>query len=168
MITQERLKEVLRYEPETGFFFWRVRKANCISIGDRAGSLSSDGYWHLRIDGKQYKAHRAAWLYVHGAFPKGHLDHKNQIKTDCRIENLREATREQNLANQGSRKSYSNLRGVYWRKAMGKWGAQISRNRKHIHLGFFSTAEEAHAAWCVVAKQLDGEFFYSGTERSPL
>lgn len=165
MITQDRLKEVLRYEPETGFFFWRVRKANRLSVGDRAGSPNSEGYWHIYIDGKLYKAHRLAWLYVHGAFPKAYMDHKNHIKSDCRIENLREATRQQNGANQPARGGHR-LKGASWRRDVNKWAAYISRGGKRTHLGHFDTAEEAHAAWCEVAKQLHGEFFYSGSERS--
>jgi len=162
MITQDRLKEVLVYDAETGFFYWKVRKSYCIKIGDRAGNLKVDGYWGIKIDEKTYHAHRLAWLYTYGEFPKGHLDHKDRVKSDCRIDNLREATREQNLANQKARRSRSGLRGVHWHKRTKKWAARVTRNGKQDHLGYFHTAEEAHAAWCVAAAAFHGEFFYSG------
>ena len=67
-LTQARLKELLRYEPETGAFYWLVAKSSRAQIGDRAGGLRSDGYWYIRIDGKNYVGHRLAWLYTYGHF----------------------------------------------------------------------------------------------------
>ena len=165
MITQDRLKEVLCYNPETGFFFWRVAKAQCIQIGSLAGNTNMYGYWAIKIDKKTYLAHRLAWLHEYGRFPKGSLDHINRIRTDCRIANLREATSEQNMANRKAQRSRSNLKGVAWKKSYNRWSAQIKRNHKRMHLGYFDTAEEAHAAWCEVAKQFDGEFFFSGASQ---
>jgi hypothetical protein len=157
MLTQARLKEVLRYDDRTGEFYWLVQPG---SRGDlinrRAGCLSVPGYWVIVIDGKHHRAHRLAWLYVHGYFPK-ELDHKNRIKTDNRIANLREANRNQNLANQ----SREGLKGAY--KRGNKWQAKMRHNNKTIHLGTFNTPQAAHAAYCHAAKKQYGKFFYSGS-----
>src|SRR4051812_32087311 len=100
MLTQARLQQVLRYNRRTGVFYWRapIRAVR----GSPAGARNSWGYWQTRIDGKQYKNHRLAWLYVYGCFPNGRLDHKNRNNSDNRISNLRVATPGQNRANSSS------------------------------------------------------------------
>lgn len=157
MITQTRLKELLRYDPETGEFFWKVNVARNVHAGMRAGRL--DGYWKIRIDGKGHLGHRLAWLYVYGHFPSSQLDHKNHNIESCRIADLREATPAQNG---GNKTAYgrSGYKGARWRK--NRWEAQMTKNYKTIYLGRFRTPEAAHAAYCKAAKNLHGEFFYSG------
>jgi hypothetical protein len=160
-LTQARLKELLRYEPETGHFFWRVAKARRIQIGDRAGSNSGNGYQCIVIDGSSHRAHRLAWLYVHGRFPNGQLDHKNRNPSSCRIADLREATNCQNHANSRTRRdNRSGLKGVQQRGY--RWIANIQHKGKRTCLGTFDSPEQAHAAYSAVAKDLYGEFFYSG------
>lgn len=63
------------------------------------GSLDKDGYLIIKIKGRQFKAHRIAWLLCHGDFPKCELDHKNRNRLDNRIENLRESNRKEQIAN---------------------------------------------------------------------
>jgi citrate synthase len=92
MITQKYLKSILYYSENTGNFIWRVRKSNRTNIGDVAGKLSFCGYVVIKIDGKEYKAHRLAWLYVHGNHPENQIDHANRNREDNRIKNIREAT----------------------------------------------------------------------------
>ncbi|MGE1723358.1 HNH endonuclease signature motif containing protein [Enterobacter hormaechei] len=92
MITQARLKECLDYDPLTGSFTWIKSTAYCIKPGMPADSLTCNGYIGIKLDGKNYLAHRLAWLYMFGEFPPGHLDHINCVRTDNRIANLRPAT----------------------------------------------------------------------------
>ena len=61
MLTQERLKEVLYYNPEIGEFIWNISHEN-IREGDVAGTKTDFGYIAIRIDNKIYKAHRLAWI----------------------------------------------------------------------------------------------------------
>ena len=68
----------------------RARKAPATRAD--AGGDSSNGYWYIRIDGKGYLGHRLAWLYMHGHFPDGLLDHKTRNPSSCRIADLRKAT----------------------------------------------------------------------------
>jgi hypothetical protein len=163
MLTQTRLKKVLRYEPKTGEFFWLVTLSSAGQVGTRAGQLSkSTGYWRIDVDGRAYRGHRLAWLYMHGHFPEGQLDHKTRDRSSCRIEDLREATQSQNLMNSKTRPSRSGLKGAHWRSREQTWISSIKRNGKQIHLGYFATAEDAHQAYCEAAKSTFGEFFCSG------
>ena len=75
----ERLRELLSYEPETGVFRWRVSRGPAVA-GSVAGSLTTYGYIKIKVDGRFYRAHRLAWIYVHGVWPSKDLDHKDENK----------------------------------------------------------------------------------------
>jgi HNH endonuclease/AP2 domain len=162
MITQARLKKLLRYNPKTGEFFWRVvRGKRTDLVGRCTGCPDRQGYLVIRIDDKLYRAHRLAWLYVYGKFPNRQLDHKNRNRADNRILNLRESTQGQNVGNAKiHRDNKSGLKGVT--RIKNSWVAQIGKNYKNIHLGCFRTPEAAHAAYCAAAKKLHGKFFHAG------
>lgn len=150
ILTQERLKELLDYDPETGIFTRKTRAAKRVQIGDIAGSMHSKGYWVVKIDNRSHKAHRLAWLYVYGVWPTADLDHVNGIRNDNRICNLREAPNgmnAQNMRHAASNNKSSGLIGASWHKQTKKWNAQITHGNRRIHLGLFDSAEEAHAAY---------------------
>src|SRR4051812_36538770 len=116
----ERLHELLDYQPDTGVFRWKKRRGPR-SAGAIAGSVATKGYWRITLDGQECLAHRLAWLYVHGTWPDGELDHIDQVKTNNRISNLRPVTSSQNKQNISGpqRNNASGHRGVYW--ANGAW-----------------------------------------------
>lgn len=146
-LTAEYLRSVLAYSQETGIFTWKVSHARRIRVGDAAGCLGSKGYLHIQLQSRLYKAHRLAWLYVLGEWPKLDIDHINRNRSDNRIANLREVTHKQNLQNAGKYShNTSGHTGVYWYKQTAKWQAQIAHHQKKIHLGFFNTIEEAISA----------------------
>jgi hypothetical protein len=157
-LTQERLKSLLDYDSSTGLFRRKVRTSYC-RIGDIAGSRTANGYWVIWVDGTRRFAHRLAWLFTHGAWPREHLDHKNGVMTDNRIENLREATYSQNQANSKLRKM-RRYKGVYLQKdgRRNPWEAQIRKDGKTHHLGHFATEFEAHQAYIGAAREMHGEF----------
>jgi hypothetical protein len=178
MISQKRLKELLRYNRRTGLFHWRRDHGYRIKAGALAGChmTHKDGYKRIaiKIDNRSYSAHRLVWLYVYGRFPAATIDHKNWNGQDNRLVNLREATKTQNIiykkaARNRSKASngYSGLQGVYRASyrykgklvIRSKWIAHISRNGKRIHLGSFDTAKAAHAAYCKAGRKMHGEFF---------
>ena len=158
-MTQDELKELLDYAPETGIFRWKIYKNQSAKIGDVAGTLCSNGYRHININRKRYLEHRLAWLYIHGEWPKKEIDHINGIKDDNRIENLREATRSENECNKTKRRdNTSGYKCIGWNKAAQKWCARIQIYNKRKHLGLFDSKEEAYAVYCKAAKELHGEF----------
>lgn len=146
-LTAEYLRSVLHYDPATGVFTWKVRTAHNVKVGDVAGCRGGGCYLCIRVCSRLYRAHRLAWLYVYGAWPKDQLDHINRNRSDNRISNLREVTNKQNLQNAGKYShNTSGHSGVYRYKRDSKWRAQIKHNQKHISLGYFNTIEEAIAA----------------------
>jgi len=164
MLTQERLKERLHYDPDTGIFTWRVTLNNAVKKGFVAGYKRTSGYRSIVVDGKKYFSHRLAWLYIRGTWPAHQIDHINNVKDDNRICNLRESTHGQNQHNVGKRTdNTSGYKGVTFCRALKKYKAQIQINRKNTHLGYFVCPKEAHAAYCAAAEEHHGEFANDGT-----
>jgi hypothetical protein len=158
MITQRRLKELLAYEPATGFFRWRVTKSNRAVAGSIAGG-PRDGYWGIRIDGRMHSAHHLVWLYSHGHFPAGELDHKDVNPMNNRLGNLRPATRAQNAVNRPApANNTSGHKGVYWCidawRVYANWQGKRYWGGKHTDLVAACRAQEA------LANKLQGEFAY--------
>lgn len=140
-LTVQRLKEVLNYDENTGLFTWRVKHAHARTT---AGTKDYYGYCVIRIDGKLYKAHRLAWLYTYGEWPVKSLDHKNQVKDDNRISNLREATQSENMHNIRLRSNNkSGVSGVVWRSDRNKWNARIKVGYKNFNLGLYADMADA-------------------------
>lgn len=148
-LTAERLRSLLHYNPETGEFTWLVSRAGNAKAGYVAGFDNGDGYRKVRVDSHPYQAHRLAWLYIHGSWPNGHIDHINGNPSDNRIANLREATNSQNLQNRyrASSNSKSRLLGVSFDPKRGKWAAQIEVDGRCRFLGRYESADAAHAAY---------------------
>lgn len=153
-----RLKEVLDYDQETGNFVWKVHTNRGSKPGDIAGWSNALGYIAICIDGSQYLAHRLAWLFSHGEMPFI-VDHKDGNKSNNALTNLRSATKSQNVRNQKRRSdNTSGFKGVSFSNARKKWWAYIYIDGKTKHLGYFKTAEDAHAAYCEAAEKFFGEF----------
>lgn len=145
MITQKRLKELLKYDGETGVFTWVVGKA-AASAGDIAGGVhAATGYNRIGLDRKRYFAHRLAWLYTYGEFPKHTIDHINHIRDDNRIENIRDVSYSENSRNLPIRSNNkSGTTGVCWLKRERKWFANIkTKEGRSLHLGYYDKKEEA-------------------------
>lgn len=157
-LTAERLREVLRYDPATGGFFWKLRLSSRVHVGDPAGWRSGE-YLCITVDGVKYKAHRLAWLYMTGRMPENDIDHANLIKSDNRFDNLREATRQQNIWNQPRpANNTSGYKGVCYIKAYGHYRAAIKVDGKPRYLGNYPDAKSAHEAYCRAARELRGDF----------
>tara|TARA_R110000868_G_scaffold134284_2_gene346196 strand:+ start:240 stop:713 length:474 start_codon:yes stop_codon:yes gene_type:complete len=150
-LTREELQKFVRYEPETGLFYWLVSTTNRCKIGDIAGT-KQDGYVAIRINGKRDYAHRFALLYMTGDYPAGQIvDHINRDKTDNRWVNLRVASHTTNAHNSPRRvDNKSGYKGVFYNKNCGQkpWFAYINSYGLRLSLGYFATKEEA-----VVARQ---------------
>lgn len=156
-LSQEALKEWLSYDLETGIFRWLKKPNRRIVIGSIAGSAIKTGRHKgrtfIHVESCGYGAHRLAWLYVHGSFPKLFIDHINGDPGDNRISNLREVTamgNSQNVRRQRSGSTSGLLGAAKGRR--GKWESTIKVNKKKRYLGEFKTPQEAHEAY-VAAKR---------------
>jgi len=157
MLTSEKLKEVLDYCPETGNFFWRVRRGRQ-KAGSLAGHADTHGYIMIRVFSKIYMAHRLAFLFVYDRFPIGDTDHINRNRSDNRIENLREVTRSENNVNSKIRKNNtSGYRGVSWSERDKHYHAYINKDGRRINIGYFRDSKEAAIAYDEKAKDIYGE-----------
>jgi HNH endonuclease/AP2 domain len=160
MPSQEEVNKLLRYEPDTGKFFWRVDigRWGRIKAGSRADSDRGDRYRRVHIGRRHYLGHRLAWLLARGTLPKGEIDHINGDPADNRLSNLRLATHAQNLMNSGKRiNNTSGFKGVS-RDHSTRFRATIWLGGKQRYLGSFVTREEAYTAYCKAAQELHGEF----------
>lgn len=136
-LTLKHLKEQLSYDPETGVFT-RLKTNKKGLIGKEAGSMNPLGYKQISLHNYPFYAHRLAFFYMTGEWPKQQIDHINGNRSDNRWENLREAS---NMENSQNRKG----KGA----CLTQWGwcTQITTNYEKKHLGYFATAEEAHAVY---------------------
>jgi hypothetical protein len=143
-LTQERLKELLHYDPESGVFTWKLVTSKRVKAGDIAGSVRNDGYRVIRIGWKLYLAHRLAVFYMEGYMPEHTVDHKMRKRDDNRHKELREATQQCQSRNAGMLKNnISGVKGVHWNKFYKIWVAQIRINGKAKHLGLFDNILDA-------------------------
>lgn len=139
-ITQKMLLDTFKYED--GHFIRRFKqgkaKAGCIACE----TMSSKGYLNVKIKGCKFPLHRLVWLYHYGKFPDNQIDHINHIKTDNRIENLRDVTNLENGRNQSKhRTNSSGYTGVYMHQS-GKWVGQINIHGK-THAKYFNDKNDA-------------------------
>lgn len=135
-LTQDKLKAILKYNPEIGIFKWL--KNNKV-----AGGRHNQGYENISIKKKRYLSHRLAWLYIYGYMPN-FIDHINGNRKDNRIKNLRSVNRQENQRNMKLHKSNkSGFCGVCYNSNKNKWRAYIVINNKQKSLGVFKNKEEA-------------------------
>lgn len=160
-LSAERLRELLDYNAETGIFTRRLDvmcgrngKQFAARAGDRVGTPSgqgANGNFRLvaHLDGRLYKMHRLAWLYVHGEWPVSVIDHVNGNASDNRIANLRDVSRAVNQQNRRKPASHnkSGILGVTWLPLRKEWVARIRINGKTKAIGYYNSSADAQAAY---------------------
>lgn len=166
--TPEEVARELRYDPETGDFWWLIRRRKR-RLDRPAGSVSPHRSGKLErtitIDGQRYYANVLAWVLMMGEWPDRQVDHISTDSTDNRWSNLRLATHPENNANKEPKRP--GLTGASFYKRTRRWQAYIKKDGKHISLGYFDTAEEAHEAYKKAAVRLHGEFRHSSLKEKP-
>jgi hypothetical protein len=157
-LTQERLKEVLRYDPETGLFYWLECRGRR-QIDRPAGTKDASGYNVIGVDGVRYRANRLAWLYMTGEHPDENVDHIDGATWNDRFANLRSCSHSDNQKNmKRHRDNGSGFKGVYTATKGRTWFSQIFSDGKFHYLGSFATKDEAASAYDAAARSLHGEF----------
>jgi hypothetical protein len=155
ILTAERLRSILHYDPVTGVFTWAVTRTNSQKAGTRAGNLRKDGYRCISIDRRLWLEHRLAVLYMTGALPSGEIDHVDLVKDNNAWVNLRPCSLSQNRANTRLRSdNKTGLKGVHWHKDARAWVAK-SRGR---YLGKFDCPAAAHFSYIVASDKSFGKF----------
>jgi hypothetical protein len=158
-LTQERLRELLHYDPDTGIFTWLVTHHR-ICVGDRAGYINRSGcqpWRYIMIDQRGYRASRLAWFYMTGEWPVPEIDHRDRNPINDAWDNLHLATSTQNSVNQRMRRdNRSGFKGVH--PYGTRFIARTRINGKYLHLGIFNTAEEAAAEYNRVRLTAHGEY----------
>lgn len=163
--TPQMLHEILRYDRETGFLFWRERPPsmflhckhphrscaiwNSRYAGGQAGT-DFDGYIAVVLKSfgrSRVFAHRIAWAMHYGEWPQDCIDHVNRDRKDNRIGNLRVVSRAENMRNLPlAVNNTTGAVGVSWDRARMRWRAQIGYGRRQVSLGRYGTLEEAITA----------------------
>lgn len=155
----EKFNRALAYSPGSGILTWKHRDEdtkyfNPRFSGKEAGRITKDGYISIRLNKKDYYAHRVLWLLTHGAWPINSLDHINGNKSDNRISNLRESNPSEQMLNRAMpSNNTSGVHGVTMRKDSGKWQASIQVHKESIYLGLFSSLSEAKSARCAAEQK---------------
>lgn len=160
-VTADELRKLMSYDSGTGIFHWLVFRSPTARAGSVVGSVDKDGYLETKIHGSHYKLHRLAWLYVYGEDPEHDIDHRDNIRSNNRIKNLRNATKSQNLFNQGAQKNNScGAKGVSRSDSKSNYRSRITINGRELNLGSFKTIESASAAYKKAAERDHGEFIH--------
>ena len=162
-ITQQELKSLFRYEPETGIFTRLVTRGNVVA-GTIVVCKDRKGYLRIGINRFSFLAHRLAFVYMIGKEPTNEVDHINGKRDDNRWTNLRDASAAQNACNRKTRRDNKNgLKGVKWNASNKQWHARIQHRGRRVHLGIFKTKELAHEFYCLAADLLHGDFSNYGS-----
>ena len=153
--SREEIAAVLRYDPRTGLCI----RLGGPKVGKPAGALCTGGYVQIRVFGVLILAHQIGWFLTHGSLPDNDLDHRNRVRNDNRLSNLRPATRSENVGNSTLRKdNTSGFRGVSWHKTKESWWANICINKQIKRLGFYEDIRHAAAVYNYEASVHFGEF----------
>jgi hypothetical protein len=158
-VTYKELHSILDYNEITGIFTWKMQVSNKIKVGNTAGILDR-GYIRIGIGGKIYYAHRLAWLYVYGEWPELLIDHIDGNKSNNAIDNLREATKSQNMQNRGvqkNNKSCTKIPGVSYDTKNNKYQVYLHINNCSKFFGYFSSIKDAEEE-CIKQRRIHYKF----------
>lgn len=140
------IRDYLRYDEITGDFTWIKKSSPNTIVGEKAGSVSTQGYGVISFNKIHYKEHRLAWFFHYWKWPDNYIDHINGKRRDNRIVNLRDVSRRENCANKEMHRE-GKLVGCYFQKSSKKWISKIFFKKTQIYIGLFPTEKSAHDAY---------------------
>lgn len=143
MLTQTKLQELLRYNPDNGVFTWNISKPGC-AFGKKVGCVLSDGRIQIMLNYKKYLAHKLAFLYMEGSCPD-EVDHKDTNPTNNAWENLRAATHSQNMMNRKVMShSETGVKNVRFRKDRNTYVVSLVVDGKRRIMGSRKNLQDAN------------------------
>lgn len=164
-ISPATIRSLLDYQPDTGKLFWLLRSPDWFTpsqcrtsehvcalwnsryAGSEALTANINGYRAGMILGQPMRAHRAAFAWMTGDWPKADIDHINGRRNDNRWTNLRDASRLDNGRNQKLHSTNSSgFGGVSFDADKGLWRARITVAGQAIYLGRFKSFDAAAGA----------------------
>jgi hypothetical protein len=146
MIDQETVKKLFHYDAESGMLLWRNSNGRNVKPWQEAKALNGHGYYTVKINGTSYSVHRLIWLYVYGSFPNKYIDHKNRVRSDNRLCNLRDVNSTDNAQNISlPSHNKSGHIGVSWIKSHNCWTVFVKVNKKNNWLGYYKNLDDAVA-----------------------
>lgn len=144
--SQERLRELLHYDPFTGVMTWINHPNRTDLNGKVCGAPRKGGYLCCSVDGHKYTIHRLAYKWMTGEEPDI-IDHINGVPGDNRWRNLKSVSAQGNCQNAGlMRNNKSGEAGVFYHEKQDRYHANVRIGGKSHHLGSFKTIDEAIAA----------------------
>jgi hypothetical protein len=156
MLTKKQAHELFDYKD--GMLFWKVRPANNIKLGSKAGSRHHSNYIYITFNKSNIAEHRIIFLMHHGYFPQ-QVDHIDGNRKNNSIENLRAATPLTNAQNAKVRKdNTSGAKGVNWNKSNNQWRVRVQVNNKRILIGDFKDLELAELVAQEARNKYHGNF----------
>jgi len=156
-LTQERLQELLHYDPDTGEFRWRAAENPDCRAGEIAGCSMRSDYWCIHIDGRGYRAHQLAWLYMTGEWGRPLIAHRDGDPFNNRWRNLRRASPCDEVSRRRPAASDNTRVAGIALDRFGLWTARVSTPERVYFLGRFATNEAAHEAYAVAARLLQAD-----------
>jgi hypothetical protein len=144
MIDQQTVKRLFYYDAESGMLIWRNGNGRNVKPWQEAKASNGQGYYSVKIDGNSYRVHRLIWLYVYGNFPEKDIDHKNRIRNDNRLCNLRDVSRTDNCQNISlPNHNKSGHMGVSWIRSHNCCTVYVKVNKKNKWLGYYKNLNDA-------------------------
>jgi len=150
MLLPEQIQRLLHYNSTSGKLYWKFREDRDKSWNTRYAykeaftTIDAHGYLVGKINYKCYKAHRVAWALFHSSWPTEVIDHINRIKTDNRIDNLRDTNKSVNTLNAKlSSNNTTGIKGISYDRTRDRYVVYTTVHRKRKYLGFPKTFDEA-------------------------
>ena len=159
-LSKEMLNELFEYR--NGKIYYKVSRSRN-KAGSKAGTYRPhDNAYQVIINGKHYLTHRIVFMMHHGYLPQ-FVDHIDRNRSNNKIENLREASLEQNAQNAKVRKdATSGVKGVSWSKVDKVWRVRVQANGKRKDFGGFKDLELAELVAMEARHKYHGNYANNG------
>lgn len=154
-LTLAEILAAVTYDPLTGEFRWACTQCKRVA-GERAERKAAKGYLGITINGVSVLCHRLARFIVTGAWPAADVDHRNGVRADNRLRNLRDTSRSVNMQNlrQAHCDTASGRLGVYFDPRRGKWYSTIRDGGRQRFLGYQASPDLASEAYITAKRRL--------------